>query len=59
MTPLLSSPDSGAGVGRLDHVCGLLGDHDGGRVGVPRDEARHDGRIHDAEATDAIDAEEE
>src|SRR5258707_10233544 len=40
---------------RLDHVGGLLADHDGRRIGVAADQGRHDRGIDDAQAFNATD----
>ena len=40
-----------------DHVGGLFGDHDGGGIGVGRDQQRHDRGIADAQALDAVELE--
>ena len=39
----------------LDHVRGLLADHDGGRVGVAPGDGGHDGRVGNSEPLDAVD----
>lgn len=41
----------------LDHVRGLLGDHDHGRIGVARHHLGHDGSVNDAEAADPVELE--
>jgi len=41
----------------LDHVRGLLADHERHRVGVPARYQRHDGRVDHAQAADAADPE--
>src|SRR6266403_71597 len=40
---------------RLDHVGGLLADHEGWRIGVAADQGRHDRGIDDAQAFNASD----
>lgn len=37
-----------------DHVRCLLADHDGGGVGVPRGDRRHDGSVHHPEPRHAV-----
>ena len=39
-----------------DHICGLLRDHNRRRVGVSRDNGRHDGGVHHAQIVHAVDA---
>ena len=46
---------SGSLVG-ADHVGGFFRDHDGGGIGVGRDDARHDRRVNDAQPRDAVEA---
>ena len=39
----------------LDHVGGLLADHDGRCIGIAADQGRHHRRIDDAQAVEAVD----
>ena len=51
---------SDAGITSLafqNHVGGFFGNHDGWRVGVARDDARHDGSVGNAQPFDAVNAE--
>ena len=50
------APRGRFGVGR-DHIGGLLRDHDGRRVGVAGDQGRHDRSVDNAQAGDAVKAE--
>lgn len=53
---VLSVPSTTTQPVLLDHVCPLLRDHDGGRVGVSADDGRHDAGVDHSQVGHSVDA---